>query len=124
MSSESQADAAGRGADSVGPLLDSAFGFFVWAVHLLLVYVSTAIACQLGLGNAGEPSRTLYLTVLIGVTIAAAALVVLHATRRYLRDREDAERRFRMRLTVGCDALATLAIAWQIFPLLLIPVCV
>jgi hypothetical protein len=124
MSPESQATAAGRAADGVGPLLDSAFGFFVWAIHLLVVYVSTAIACQLGLGNAGEPSRSVYLTALIGVTIAAAAVVVLHGVRRYRKDRDDLERRFRMLITVGCDALATLAIAWQIFPLLLIPPCV
>jgi cytochrome bd-type quinol oxidase subunit 2 len=124
MSPESQANVAGRAADGVGPLLDSAFGFFVWAVHFLAVYVSTAIACQLGLGNAGQASRTVYATVLIGVTIAAAAIVVLHAIRRYRRDREDAERRFRLWVTVGCDTLATIAIAWQIFPLLLIPPCV
>jgi hypothetical protein len=123
MSPESQADAAGRAADGVGTLLDSAFGFFVWVVHLLVVYVSTATACQLGLGNAGGASRSVYVTVLVGVTIAAAAVVVLHGIRRYRRDRHEAERRFRMWITVGCDALATLAIAWQLFPFLLIPVC-
>jgi hypothetical protein len=124
MSPESQANVAGRAADGVGPLLDSAFGFFVWAIHLLLVYVSTAIACQLGLGDTGRAERIGFIAVLLGVTIAAAALVVLHGIRRHRRDREDAERRFRMWITVGCDALATIAIAWQIIPLLLIPPCV
>jgi hypothetical protein len=124
MSPESQANVTGRAADGVGPLLDSAFGFFVWAIHFLLVYVSTATACQFGLGNAGPASKTAFVTVLLGLTIAAATMVILHGIRRYRRDREDAERRFRMWITVGCDALATIAIAWQIFPLLLIPPCV
>jgi hypothetical protein len=124
MSPENQADVAGRAADGVGPLLDSAFGFFVWAIHFLVVYVSTAIACQLGLGDAGRAGRIGFVAALLGVTIAAAALVLLHGIRRYRRDRKDAEWRFRVWITVGCDALATIAIAWQIIPLLLISPCV
>jgi hypothetical protein len=123
MSPEKRANAAGAIADGVGSLLDSVFGFFIWAAHLLVVYVSMAIACQLGLGNAGQAGRTGFITALIGLTVAAAAVVVLHGFRRYRRDGGDPERRFRVWLTVGCDALATIAIGWQVFPLLLIPAC-
>jgi hypothetical protein len=125
MSPENQADAVPRGnTDGVGPLLDSAFGFFVWAVHFLVVYVSTATACQLGLGDAGRGGRIGFVAVMLGLTAVAAALVVLHGLRRYKRDRDDAERRFRMGITVGCDGLAAIAIAWQSFALLLMPLCV
>jgi len=37
----------GRGV--VYRLLDPAFGFFVWAGHFLVVYITEAVACQLGL---------------------------------------------------------------------------
>jgi hypothetical protein len=33
-------------------LLDRAFGFFIWAVHFLVVYIAEAVACALGLVSA------------------------------------------------------------------------
>ena len=110
-------------AGTVTPLLDVAFGFFVWAAHLLVVYVSTAVACQLGLGATDAGSRTIFLTALALVTVAAAAIVGLHAVRRYRQQRDVPERRVRMSLTIGCDAIATLAITWQLFAILLVPIC-
>ena len=41
----------------VGALLDTAFGYFVWAIHFLIVYVVEAVACQLGLGIADPGTR-------------------------------------------------------------------
>jgi cytochrome bd-type quinol oxidase subunit 2 len=110
-------------AGAVSRLLDSALGFFVWAAHFLAVYVATAVACQLGLGATSASARATFLSLLAIVTAIAIAIVVLHAVRRYRQQRESPTRRFRMWITIGGDAIATLAIAWQLFPILLVPVC-
>src|SRR3954451_11609819 len=86
------------------PLLDTVFGFFVWAVHLLAVYVPTAVTCQLGLGGAGAATRTGFQIGLVAVTAIAAAVVVVHAVRRWHQQRGVAERRFRMSVTLGAGA--------------------
>jgi hypothetical protein len=110
-------------AGTIRPLLDSAFGFFVWAAHFLTVYVAAAVACQLGLGGAAEGTRAAFLAALALVTAVAAAVVVLHAVGRYRRQRGVPEQRFRMRVTIGCDAIAGLAIAWQLLAIRLVPLC-
>jgi hypothetical protein len=110
-------------ARAVSQLLDGVFGLFVWAAHFLTVYIATALACVLGLGVATSSTRTSFLTALALVTAAAAAVVVLHAVRRYRQQRDMPVRRFRMSVTIGCDAIATVAIVWQLFPILLVPVC-
>ena len=81
------------------------------------------MSCQLGLGTAPESSRTTFLVVLALVTVAAAAVVVLHATRRYRQQRDLPDRRFRMAVTIGNDAVATVAIAWQLLAITLVPLC-
>jgi hypothetical protein len=110
-------------ARGVSALLDSTFGFFVWVAHLLAIYIGTAVACQLGLGAASEGTRAMFVTVLTVITVAAAAIVVWHAGRRYRQQRELPERRFRMSVTMGCDAIATVAIAWQLLAILLVAAC-
>src|SRR5690242_15567563 len=100
--------------NSVAPLLDGAFGFFVWAIHLLAIYIATALACVLGLGTAAASTRTGFLAMLGLVTLVAAAIVLLHAVRRYRQQRDIPDQRFRMSVTVGCDAIATVAIVWQL----------
>lgn len=107
----------------LGALLDTAFGYFVWAVHFLAVYVATAVSCQLGLRAGGAGTRTTFLAVLALVTVAAAAVVVLHAARRHRQLRDDPDRRFRMTVTIGNDAVATVAIAWQLLAVTLVPLC-
>jgi hypothetical protein len=109
--------------DGVAALLDAAFGLLVWAAHFLVIYIATAVACVLNLRDASGGARTAFLTTLIIVTLAACALVVLHALRRYRQQHELPEQRFRLALTIGCDAIATLAMAWQLFPILLVPLC-
>ncbi len=104
-------------------LLDGMFGFFVWAAHLLAVYISTALACQFGLGTAGRGGRASFVGALVLVTIAAAAIVVLHALRRYRLQRDVPDRQFRMSVTLGCDTVATVAIAWQLLAVALVPIC-
>lgn len=110
-------------AAGLGALLDTTFGYFVWAAHFLVVYIATAVSCQLGLGTTTGGTRTTFLTVLALVTVAAAAIVVMHAVRRYRQQRDLADRRFRMTVTIGNDAVATVAIAWQLLAIALVPVC-
>ena len=91
---------------TISPLLDAVFGFLVWAIHLLAIYIATALACVLGLGTAAAGTRMGFLTILALVTVVAAASVVLHALRRYRQQRAVLEQRFRMSITIGCDAIA------------------
>lgn len=108
---------------SVATLLDATFGYFVWVAHLLVVYVATAVACQFGLGSASASTRTTFLLALALVTVAALAIVVLHAIRRFRRFRDVPDRQFRMWVTMAGDAIASVAIGWQLMPILLVPVC-
>jgi hypothetical protein len=76
-------------ARTVRPLLDVAFGFFVWALHLLAIYITTAIACQLGLDAASANTRRAFLTILAIVAVVAAprrpARAVMRVITRALR---------------------------------------
>lgn len=109
--------------NDVGPLLDLGFGFYVWTAHLLAVYIGTALGCVLGLGTASPGSRTAFLAALALLTLLAVAVLVGHAVRRYRKHRPIPERRFRMSVTIGGDAIAAVAVAWQLFPIFLVPVC-
>lgn len=104
-------------------LLDPAFGFGVWAVHLLIIYVVMAVACQLGLGSRTAVVQSGFVMMLSVVTLAAAAVVVWHAIRRFRQQKEMHDRGFLVRIAVGHDAIAALAILWQLMPLLMVPVC-
>jgi hypothetical protein len=112
------------GDETIAPLLDSTFGFFIWIAHLLLIYVSEALACQLGLGLAGQGTQTGFITVLALLTVAAAAVVALHGFRRYRQLRQEPEQHSRMSVTLGADAIAAFGILGQLFALFLAPVCV
>ncbi len=114
-------EAPGRG--GLKALLDTVFGFFVWAVHFLAIYIATAVSCQLGLGAADTSSRRVFAGLLILVTVAATALVVHHAVRRYRQQREHPRLAFRLTVTIGNDAIAAVAIAWQLLAVLLVPLC-
>ncbi len=104
-------------------LLDPAFGHFVWAAHFLAVYIGAAVACVLGLGAAEEGTRTTFLAVLVALTVVATAVVVGHAVWRHRQYRDLPDQRFRMVVTIGNSGIATVGIVWQLFPLLLVPVC-
>jgi hypothetical protein len=104
-------------------LLDPAFGHFVWAAHFLAVYIGAAVACVLGLGAAGEGARTTFLTVLVVLTVMAAAVVLAHAVWRHRQYRDLPDHRFRRVVTLGNAGIATVGIVWQLFPILLVPVC-
>src|SRR5690606_21915163 len=56
-------------------VLDVAFGFFVWAIHFLVLYVATAVVCTLQPGEASAGARTAFLAALALVTLLAAAVV-------------------------------------------------
>lgn len=104
-------------------LLDPAFGLFAWAIHFLVVYVATAVACVVGVGSASPGIRSTVTTALVAVTLLAAATVIWHAVRTWRRPGQVLDRRFLIRVTVGLDALGAVAILWQLFPLLLVPPC-
>jgi uncharacterized membrane protein YidH (DUF202 family) len=110
--------------ENVSRVLDPALGFFVWAVHLVTIYVITAISCQFGLGAESAHTRTSYKLTLVLVTMIAIAIVALHAARRYQQQRSAGEQRFRTVITVGCDAIAIVAMAGQLLAILLVPACV
>jgi len=110
--------------ENVSRVLDPAFGFFVWAVHLVTIYVITAISCQFGLGVESAQMRTSFRLTLVLVTLIAIVIVALHAARRYQQQRSVGEQRFRMVITVGCDAIAIVAMAGQLLALLLVPACI
>jgi hypothetical protein len=100
-------------------LLDPAFGFFVFSIHFLVVYIAEAVACALGLVGA----RSGFLWSLALVTLACAAVAIGHSATRYRQQRHVPDQRFRMAMTIGNDAIASLAILLQLFPILLVPVC-
>jgi hypothetical protein len=104
-------------------LLNLVCGFLVWILHFLAVYAATAVACVLGLGAADASVRSTFVTALVIVTVVAAAVVVLHALKRYRRHDEVPNRRFLRGITIGHDAIATVGILYQLFPILLVPVC-
>ena len=118
LAGESRKNPAG-----VGALLDTAFGYFVWAIHFLVVYVVEAVACQLGLGAAGVHTHTTLIAVLAIVTVAATAVVATHCLRRHRQQRSVPAQRFRLSVTMGADAIASIGILWQLFALFLVPVC-
>jgi hypothetical protein len=62
-------------------------------------------------------------TTLAIVTLAAAAIVVLHALKRYWRRDEAPNRRFLRGITIGHDAIAAVALLYQLFPILMVLVC-
>ncbi len=104
-------------------LLGLVFGFLVWVLHFLAIYAATAVACVLGLGAADAGARSTFVTALVIVTVAAAAVVVLHALKTYRRPGEAPHRRFLRGITIGHDAIAVIGILYQLFPILMVPVC-
>jgi membrane protein implicated in regulation of membrane protease activity len=104
-------------------LLDLVLGFVVWIVHFVAIYAATAVACVLGLGAADAGVRSTFVTALVIVTVAAAAIVVLHALKRYRRRDEAPNRRFLRGITLGHDAIAAVGILYQLFPILMVPAC-
>ena len=104
-------------------LLDLICGFVVWVLHFLAIYAATAVACVLGLGAADARVRSTFVTILALITVAAAAIVVLHALKTYRRQEEGRDRRFLRGITLGHDAIATLGILYQLFPILMVPAC-
>jgi hypothetical protein len=104
-------------------LLDPAFGFFVFSIHFLVVYIAEAVACALGLVGTSSGARSGFLWSLALVTLACAAVAIGHSATRYRQQRHDPDQRFRIAMTIGNDAIASVAILLQLFPILLVPVC-
>ena len=104
-------------------ILDPAFGLFVWAAHLVVIYVAQAVACVLGVPSRSAQAETAVLAGLAGITVVAAAIVGAHGLRRYRQRAETDDERFLFNIAVGQDAIAAVAILWQLIPIFMVPVC-
>lgn len=103
--------------------LQMSAGALIWAAHFLVIYAFTAIACARGFAGA----EWLGLGV-VPVTITAATLVAagVAATMIWTGVRTlhaEAGSNFVGWMTVGCAALALLAILWETLPAFMIPAC-
>jgi hypothetical protein len=105
------------------PLLDAMFGFFVWAVHFVAIYIATTLACRFGFIAAG-PSERIWVLFGIGLTVFAIVVVGAHSIARYRQQRGISNQQLRLSVTIGGDAIASLAIAWQLLAIALVPACV
>jgi hypothetical protein len=103
-------------------LLDPAFGFFVWAIYFLLVYCTTAVLCAQGVRPVGDSIWWPGAYFAVAATLVALAVVLGHALLTWRKHRQRSER-FLMWITVAHDGVAAVAIAWMLFPLLLVPAC-
>lgn len=110
-------------AGGVFRLLDAMLGLILWAGHFLIVYIGAAMACVLQLDAESADARTALRVVLTLVTVGVAGLIALHGFRRYRQQRHDPDQRFRISITIGCDAIAIVAILGQLLPIWLVPVC-
>lgn len=103
-------------------LLGSAAGFYVWAAHLLIVYMAQAVACQLAVVSVASPGRGLIMALAI-FTVLAAVLVIIHGRQQWRQRHGTNDTAFLARLAAGQDAIAALAILWQLIPLFTVPLC-
>jgi hypothetical protein len=108
---------------ALGRLLDPVFGFFVWVVHLAVLYSVESVACVLGIGARPTSLRTAFLLGLGVLTALAALVVVGHALRRRRPRPGLSDDPFMRTVAIGADALATLAIVLQLLPIYLVPLC-
>ena len=98
------------------------FGFGVWALHLLLIYGITAVTCAHLPAFRDQPLAVK--AVLGGLTVAALILVALHGLKHYRRANEaDEDEDFVSWLNAALDGAAAVAILWQAFPILTVPLC-
>lgn len=97
----------------------------VWAVHFLVIYAFTAVACARGLGSASALGIGL-VPGTIGIATVAAVAAASMTTRAALRKRPraaDETAAFVYWVSAAAGGLAVLAILWQALPALLVPVC-
>jgi hypothetical protein len=104
-------------------LLDPAFGFFVWAGHLVVIYVANAVACVLEITAGSTRAESMLVFSLAAITILTAAIVASHGVRRSRTQPRSENHGFLLRIAVGQDAIAVLAILWQLVPIFMSPVC-
>ena len=120
-------EARGRDGERARPsavfrLLDPAFGLFVWAGYFTAVYVAQAVACSVWPGMA-PATKSAVAAALVVATLAAIAVAAVHAGRRYRGAGAVAEGAFLARLAVALDAVAVVAIAWMLIPIVFTPLC-
>ena len=82
--------------------------------------MSQALACSL-LPDMGPDERLLVTAALVGATLVTVGIVALHGWLRLRGARYDSP--FLARLAAALDALAALAVAWTLIPILMTPLC-
>ncbi len=98
------------------------FGFIIWALHLLLIYGFTAVACS-HLSDLGQ-QPILSKSILGGLTAIALAAVAWHGLHHYRQsDEHEGGQKFVSWLNALLDGAAGLAILWQALPILTIGMC-
>lgn len=117
---ESAAARTAPGARASWAILDTSFGYIVWAGHFLVVYCGNALACARGAWAADAAAVLTLKAFYVAATAAALVLVAWHARRR---GRGPAAGEFLSRLAVASDALAAAGIALQLFPILMLDLC-
>ena len=121
MPSEAHARSDGRARPgALYRLLDPAFGLFAWAIYFLIVYVGQALACSL-LPAMSPDERMLVTAALVGATLVTVGIVAVHGWLRSRGAHYDSP--FLTRLAAALDAVAALAVAWMLIPILLTPLC-
>ena len=122
MSSGSTSAGARLSAGELPRLLRAGFGFFVWAAHFLFIYIAEAVACQLSVVSVLSPGAGL-IAVLATVTVLSALVVAMHGWHVSQRRGPDGDNTFLAHVGLGGDAIAMLAILWQLMPLFMVPLC-
>jgi hypothetical protein len=100
-------------------------GLLIWALHFLIVYATTALACARGFADASLFGiGVVQLTVLVATVAGLVAVgAITLAGFRWARRTDDAGASFVRWLTGSIALLSFLAIAWDGLPALLVPAC-
>jgi hypothetical protein len=97
----------------------------IWAVHFLVIYGLTAIACAHGFGA----TRVLGIDIVswgIGaatVVAAGAMLFTIAAAVRHLRPQSNGTAAFVHWMSAAAGGLALVGVLWEAMPVLIVPVC-
>jgi len=102
-------------------------GVLIWGAHFGIVYIFTALACarrfqDLSWLGIGIVSWTVAIASMAAV--AGILLILVPAWRNlYRRSPQSATPAFIDWMTVAFGGLALLAIVWEAFPVILVPIC-
>lgn len=100
-------------------------GPIVWAVHFLVIYVVTALACARHFASAQWLGMGAVQAMIVAATVVS--LVVLAIAMRLLRPAFSGlsgdSQEFARNMAVALALLSVLAIVWDALPAFMVPVC-